>query len=507
MEADSAKTINYSLLMPVKSHKYSPRSKAAVKTMRKHSFCLHSNKTAIIDSRGDLSYSQLGQAVENIAQKLLDAGIGEYDRIAIESNGRDLIILTLAVIHSGACAVAIPDELVANEKKTLMEKCFITAVISVKNDCSSGSLLADLTTDKLERSYYILRRPSKLPPGLLRSPLARKVVIIRFTSGTTGSSKGVLLTQRSIAERVNAANKGLGIEKKDVILWVLSMAYHFIVSILLYLSAGACIVLPDNNSPGTLKKTIKKHRVSVLYASEHLFRTLFANCTKNDLRSIRKAISTASELTAKTAYDFYYKFGIPIIQAYGIIEVGLPFINNADPVNKPNSVGRISDNYKIKILDLHGNPVKTCETGKIFIKGPGFFDAYISPFKARKDICDNGWFDTGDIGMLDEAGFLYLYGRIKNVINCMGMKIFPSEIEDVLNRHPLIKESLVKAKPHPYLNEVPHALIVLHEENGILEYHALIAFCSQYLAAYKIPRSFEYVEVLPRTKSGKIKRT
>jgi acyl-coenzyme A synthetase/AMP-(fatty) acid ligase len=475
--------------------------------MMENSFCLHSNNIAIIDSRGDLSYSQLAQTVNNIAQKLLDAGIGKYDRIGIESNGRDLIILTLAVIHSGACAVAIPDDLVENEKRTLMEKCFITAVISGKNAYSSEPLLADLTTDKLARGYSILRRHSKLPPALLKSPLLRKAAIIRFTSGTTGSSKGVLLTQRSIAERVNAANKGLGIKENDVILWVLSMAYHFIVSILLYLSAGARIVLPDNNAPETLKKAIKKHRVSVLYASEHLFRTLLTNCAKNDLRSIRKAISTASELTAKTADDFYDKFGIPIMQAYGIIEVGLPFVNNADPVNKPKSVGRISDNYKIKILDIHQNPVKTLETGELFIKGPGFFDAYISPFKTRKDICDKGWFDTGDTGMLDDEGFLYLYGRSKNVINCMGMKIFPSEIEDVLNRHPLIRESLVKAKPHSYLNEVPHAFIVLHRENGKLEYDALIAFCSQYLAAYKIPRSFEYVRALPRTTSGKIIRS
>lgn len=474
--------------------------------MMEQSFSLYSGNTAIIDSNGRLSYSQLGRAVKKLAQRLRDAGIRQNDLIAIKSRGRDLILLTLAVIRSGACAAAVPDELEEDEKRSPMDTCFITAVISSGNSFLSESSSGDITAPDLTGRYFMTHRSQKLPPTLLKSRLIKNAALLRFTSGTTGDSKGVLFTGKSITERITAANKALGINEQDVVLWVLPMAYHFIVSILLYVYAGACIILPDNNSPETLKKALKKYNVSVLYSSEYLFRILLANCAKADLLTIRKAFSTSSGLSPGIFEDFHYKFGIPIMQAYGIIEAGLPFVNNADPVNKPESVGRISDDYKIKVLDAHGNRIKNCGTGNIFIKGPGMFDAYISPFKTRKDTCNNGWFNTGDIGMLDQNGFLYLRGRSKNVINCMGMKIFPTEIEVVLNSHPLIRESLVTAKPHPYLNEVPHASIVLHEGNGELADNALTGFCSQHLAAYKIPRSFEYVDTLPRTKSGKLKR-
>ena len=177
-------------------------------------------------------------------------------------------------------------------------------------------------------------------------------------------------------------------------------------------------------------------------------------------------------------------------------------------MDKSESVGKVFDCYDVKLLDESLNTVELNTPGTVFVKGPGFFDAYISEFKSREDVCrtTDGWFNTGDIGIIDEDGFLFLQGRSKNIINSMGMKVFPQEIEAVLNSHYLIKESLVKAKKHNYLKEVPHALIVTQGEIPENLNSLLLKHCTERLSPFKLPRSFEVVESLPKTGSGKIIR-
>jgi long-chain acyl-CoA synthetase len=142
--------------------------------------------------------------------------------------------------------------------------------------------------------------------------------------------------------------------------------------------------------------------------------------------------------------------------------------------------------------------------GKICIKGKGMFDAYFWPWLRRR----NDWFDTGDLGWIDDNGFLYIVGRENNVINFAGMKIFPYEVEAVLNQHPAVKESLVYGVPHAQYGQLPSARIIL--QNNIEEKfdpNEVRKFCYQHLASYKVPKEFYCVSELEKTSSGKLKRT
>jgi long-chain acyl-CoA synthetase len=473
--------------------------------MMERSFALRKERPAVRDCFGLLTYSSLGSSVSRIEERLAAIGFGKGDRVAIDADGRDLIILTLAVMYSGGCALAIPRQCSAREREALFERCAVTALVTPGESDRFPAGAGVLEEEALANAYFLCRRPPGFP-ALLPETAGFSGSFLRLTSGTTGESKGVLLGEQALAERVTAANRALKIGEDDAVLSVLPMAYHFIVSIILYLEAGACIVIPEHASPVAVVRAMKDGGVTTLYANEHFLRMLIAHCPEADLKRITKAFSTSVALSEKTALEFYRKSGVAVMQAYGIIEAGLPFVNVDSPLARPWSVGRVLPDYGVRIVGDAGNEIAPGEVGEVCIRGCGFFDAYLSPFRSRDEVCSGGWFHTGDLGALDGEGYLRLLGRRGDVINSMGMKIFPAEIEDVLNRHPAVKSSLVKAVPHPYLNEVPGATIVLHDRSVSPNPGDLIAFCGEYLAAYKIPRSFQYAEFLPETGSGKIRR-
>ena len=213
------------------------------------------------------------------------------------------------------------------------------------------------------------------------------------------------------------------------------------------------------------------------------------------------SISTSMKLPVIVAEDFYNKFGVEIVEAYGIIEVGLPFLNASVNRAKRGSVGKILPDYEIKI-DL---PDKR-GVGAIFIKGPGMFDAYFSPWQLRSNVLEDGWFKTGDVGFLDDSECLFLIGRDKSVINFNGMKIFPNEVEMVLNAHPQVEESLVYGVEHSRFGQIPCAKVVLKENDHNFDHDILRKYCYNHLAKYKVPKEISYVLQLKKTASGKLIR-
>ena len=196
---------------------------------------------------------------------------------------------------------------------------------------------------------------------------------------------------------------------------------------------------------------------------------------------------------------FYQRFGLRLTPALGVIELGLVCVND-DPAARSNSVGRPQPDYAVHIR----NPDRD-GYGEVVFAGPGFFDAYDNPWTPREQLMPDGWFATGDIGRIDAQGYLFLAGRKVAVINLAGRKVFPEEIETVLNRHPAVRESRVFGATHPHLGETVEAEIVLNQPDAGLD--SVRAFCREHLASYKIPTRFTIVNALPRTPvTGKIRR-
>ena len=176
-------------------------------------------------------------------------------------------------------------------------------------------------------------------------------------------------------------------------------------------------------------------------------------------------------------------------------------MNASVDTDKQGSVGKILPDYLCKIVNKDSSGV-----GKIYIKGKGLFDAYFSPWKKRNEVLSRGWFNTGDLGKIDQDGFLFIIGREKNVINFNGMKIFPLEVESVINQYPKVKESFVYGLDHAQYGQLPAAKVVL-KDGGKKSFDTedLRRFCYKQLVSYKVPKEFEFIEKLPKTISGKIR--
>jgi long-chain acyl-CoA synthetase len=328
---------------------------------------------------------------------------------------------------------------------------------------------------------------------------------IRFSSGTTGKSKGVVLSHRKLRERITAANAALEIGPGDRVLWMLPMAHHFAVSIMLYLYHGACTVLATSHLAENILEHAKATRATVIYGAPFHFAQLAVDSGGFTWPELRLAVSTAAPLAAHVARDFGARFGRPLVQGLGIIEIGLPLLNTGGARDCPTAVGRPLPAFDVELRDDEGRPMATGLVGELWVKGPGMFDAYLSPWQPVDEICVDGWFATGDLAETDAAGRFYLRGRKKSVLNVNGMKVFPEEVETVIESLPPVRRCRVIGFPHAVLGTVPVAEVVLHPGANLTSLE-LIRWCRQSLSAYKEPVRVRFVDRLPLTENGKIRR-
>jgi long-chain acyl-CoA synthetase len=464
---------------------------------------IHLHRTAVIEGQDQISYGELIVAAEQVAESLRCKGVCRFHRVGLLCDDSvDYIIVSLAILSLSAAIVPISPEQTAEEIATVIDRIDVDFIVAeprlLKNE--QHALLPSIGF--INKEFSITQRTvnTNPPAGYFSSNPA----FIRFSSGTTGTSKGVVLSHEAIIDRTDAADKGMQITSEDTVLWVLSMSYHFVVTILLFLRRGATIVLCSHRFPEALIEGIVVHRGTFIYASPFHYSLLSRTdlLAADSLKQVRMAISTAMKLPEQIAEAFFDKFGFELTEAYGIIEVGLPFIKLSGGRDKRGSVGKALPGYELWLDNMDADGI-----GSIFIKGKGMLDAYFSPWQGGDEILQSGWFRTGDLGKIDADGFLFIVGRDKDVINFVGMKIFAQEVEAVINQHPQVKESLVCGTPHSQYGELPTAKVVLLDENvddTVLD--NLKRFCYQRLAQYKVPKEFKIVDNIPKTASGKIKR-
>lgn len=461
------------------------------------------DKTAVIEGDSMLSYERLLSCADMTAFSLRGKGVARFHRVGLLcGDSIDYLTTSMAVLSLSAVIVPISPEQADNEIRDIIERISLDYLIFEKGTFEEEG------SERLQSEGLLIRELQIINRNVPELPDSKYYKInpafIRFSSGTTGASKGVVLSHESIIERTDAADKGLNITSEDTVLWVLSMSFHFVVTILLFLRRGATIVLCSQSFPDALIEGITNHKGTFIYASPFHYSLLARSelLSKRSLDNIRMAVSTAVKLPDAIAEQFSEKYGIELTEAYGIIEVGLPFMNLNAERRVRGSVGRPLPDYEVKIFNKDPDGI-----GEIYIKGKGMLDAYFSPWQTRKSILKKGWFKTGDLGRVDNNGYLIIVGREKDVINFAGMKIFAFEVESVLNKYPLVKESMVYGVSHPQYGQLPIAGLVL--KNGAardLDLNDLRRFCYQRMSQYKVPKDFQVVDLLPKTASGKVKR-
>jgi acyl-coenzyme A synthetase/AMP-(fatty) acid ligase len=283
------------------------------------------------------------------------------------------------------------------------------------------------------------------------------------------------------------------------------MAYHFIVSVILYVKFGTAIAVAKDFLAKNIIEITNKHQGTLLYASPVQIRLLANDAGTEQMPSLKKVISTSAAISLDVCKSFKERFTLDVSQAYGIIEIGLPILNYVKSAEHPEAVGYALPGYTVDILDINNVPLPNGSIGNLGIKGPGMFDAYLIPPTLRKDVLHNGYFLTADFASKADDGLIKIEGRSKSVINISGLKVFPEEVEAVLEMIPEIKQARISSSPHPLLGQIIEGEIVLHEGKTI-DVEDVLTYCKKRLSAFKAPQKLKIVDSLPMTGSGKLQR-
>jgi long-chain acyl-CoA synthetase len=444
-------------------------------------------RKAMIEGDKAVSYAELAAMIAGFAVQLQALKLPAACRIGLcFPNSIDYVALTFALWKIQVVVVPIPTECTEAELSNIATTMCLECVLSQNPREPNVSLGTKILF-------------TRLTPGSPPEHHGLNLAFIRFTSGTTSARKGVALCHETIYDRIMAANEALQIGPTDTVMWCLPMSHHFLVTVVLYLSRGATIVLARHILARSFLEATQRANGTLLYAAPFHFSMLARDNSALKLPSVRLAVTTTCRLSQEVAESFRARFGLALSQALGVIELGLVCMNNDDPVSRWDSVGRPLSKYAVKIRDADADGY-----GEVLVSGPGIFDAYTNPWTPREDVMPDGWFVTGDMGRVDAQGYLFLAGRKTAVINLAGRKVFPEEIESVLNRHPAVRESRVYGSAHPHLGEVVEAEVALRDGTATA---ALRDYCRKHLSADKVPSEFHVVKHIEKTAvTGKIRR-
>ena len=461
------------------------------------------DRIAIVDASGALDYQSLWCEVEALRVQLDRLGVRAGQGVGVRArNGRAFVIGALAALGCGAVIMPIHHQMKPAELADMLARAPLCVILDDgSNPAQPGKTLT------LENPGGNGLRFTRLdgPPAML-APAIPDAAFVRFTSGTTGQSKGVVLTHQDVLERTRAANSGLGLTSEDKILWVLPMAYHFYVSIILYLEVGATVVVNADYLAENILDAAAKHQATFLYVTPMHIRMLTSERSGRTLPpSLKRVMSVSSRLDPQAARDFQARYHVPVSQGFGIIEVGLPIMNITEAAEHPEAIGRPVPGFDAMVVNEAMKELPDGETGQLALRGPGMFSGYLNPPRLREDILHEGWFLTGDLAHRDGGRRIVLDGRTSSVIHIAGHKVFPEEIAGVLDQHPAVLRSRVFSRPHPQFGEAICAEVQLRNGSSPNTSEEILAFCRRQLSSHKVPTSLEFVAEISMTASGNVR--
>jgi oxalate---CoA ligase len=461
------------------------------------------------------TYGELRAAAEQLGRSLAAAGVAPGETVAMSlPNGPEIVTAFLASVAAGAAAAPLNQAYTADEFHAYLEDLQPSAMLFLRAEESPArAACAALGIRRLElsgASTATLEIADVTPAGAVPPRDPEAVALLLHTSGTTSKPKGVPIRQRNLAAsaRAIAATYELTGDDASHCAMPLFHVHGLVASTLATLASGGSVIAPRRFSASSFWADCATHGATWYSAVPTIHRILLSRAEDGAAdhadHGLRFARSCSSALPAPLMGAFEQRFGLPLVEAYGMTEAAHQMASNPLPPGerRPGSVGRPTGT-EIAILDADWEPVGVGVVGEVCVRGPGVVDAYRANPVATAASFRGGWFRTGDSGVLSADGYLSLAGRIKELINRGGEKISPHEVEDALLGHPEVVEAVAFALPDDKYGETVGAAVVAR--SAIAE-DALRRHCDERLAAFKVPVRIHVLDAIPKGPTGKVQR-
>jgi long-chain acyl-CoA synthetase len=522
-------------------------------------------QTALIYYGTKISYAQLEVFVNRFAVALVRLGIQKGDRVAIAlPNIPQYPIAFYGAMKAGA--VVVPTNPLYTEREmqhqladsdaraVVMLDMFYPVVRAVRQQTQLEHVIvtspADYLPFPLHQLYPLSQRKTKVPEPVLTAQELRTdpmlhtfatlleqqalskggaelsilpppatgkdLAVLQYTGGTTGLSKGAMLTHRNLLSNALQTRHWTprAVDAREIGLCVAPFfhSYGLTVGMNLSIYAAATMVLLPKFSAREVVKAISRYRPTMFPGIPTMYVAIMRQVKghANQVNSVKFCISGAAPLPAKVQQDFEKLTGGKLVEGYGLSETSP--VTHCNPLNENcvnGSIGVPLPNVEAMIMHAEtGKQLPTGEIGEIMVKGPNVMQGYWKREKETEEIFHDGWMHTGDLGYMDEKGYFYIADRSKDLIVASGFNVYPREVEEVLYRHEAIEEAAVVGVPDEYRGENVTAVIVLKPGfTASDEVRAsIIASCKHELTAYKVPKVIEFRETLPKSLIGKVLR-
>jgi long-chain acyl-CoA synthetase len=491
-----------------------------------------------------IRYRELGRLVDRFANALADLGVQKGGRVAlILPNIPAYPIAHFAVMKlggvlvptnplyvereleyqlndSGAETVVILDQLYPRLKqvrsRTPVKRIILTRIqdylpriLGLLYGLKNKSPVDPSQEQEVHEYRHLIRK--SLPSAPAAEVRPDDTAILLYTGGTTGVSKGAVLTHRNLSVNVRQTRSWLWSiqEREEIFLCVLPFFHSYGMTTALHLSTltQSTMLLAPRFELADVVKQIKKHHPTIFCAVPSMYNAInrYPGISDSDVASIRLCISGGAALPAAVQEKFEALTGGKLVEGYGLSETSpVALVNPTHGHRKSGTIGVPIPDTEARVVDPDsGEPLPAQEVGELAIRGPQVMTGYWNMPQETEQVLRQGWLHTGDMAVMDEEGFFAIVDRKKDLIISAGMNIYPREVEEVLHQHPKVVEAAVVGIPSAVREEIAKAFIVV-EEGEELTKQEIIQFCRDKLARYKVPKKIEIVEELPKSALGKV---
>jgi len=479
------------------------------------------NKTAILFDGSKISYSTLDDRATRVANALIGMGIEPGDRVTVQLENRpEFVEVFLGIMRAGAVMVPANVMYMAGEMGYILTDSgsrilFVSGKVAgrLEDVVSTTDIthVVEVGAKQLDSSLTYretMKQASTDHPDVEISP--SDAAVIQYTSGTTGKPKGAVISHANTMTAIDtiAALPNYPIHENSVTLLCLPLFHTFGLNFGagLTFAFGLTMVLVDRFDPELVFSLIQEHRVTLFWGAPPMYYA-FVNTPgldRYEVSSLENAMTGAAILPVVIVDRFKELTGIELCDGYGMSEsTAILTSNAAGPIFKRGSVGPPYPGIEISIRDDAGLPLPVGEIGEICARGPNIFQEYWDLPDDTVDTMRGGWLHTGDLGRVDDDGYVFIVGRNKDLIIVSGYNVYPIEVETEILRHPKVLDCAVVGVPDDYQGESVCAVVV-RRPGEALDQDDLQAHCRRTLAAFKCPKHVVFRDEIPKSASGKI---